>query len=126
MMLDNQTQKDVFVYRLVGGIGLALSTILAAWAVHLTFSRIPAMREILVEFDMTLPAATRLAFRVPWLPVAVCSLSVVLGLLAVFSMRRVAIASCWITVLLSLGALALFEYAIGLSFYRLINSMTGA
>lgn len=120
-----QEPMAVFLYRLLAGIGLAISAILAAWSIHLASARIPAMREVLVDFDMTPPAAARLAFMAPWLPAAICSISFVLGVIAVFSIRRVALASSWVTAMLGLGTLVLFDNAISMSFSSLISSITG-
>ena len=84
------------------------------------------MREIVVDFEVTPPATMRLAFAVPWLPVVVSSLVVALGVLAIYSTRRVVLAWCWVLVLLSFGAVILFHQAVELSCCLRISSMTGA
>jgi len=122
--LDELQRQIRFLQQLLATIGLGCNLILAAVAAHLFWYRIPGMKEIIVDFDMELAAASQFVFSLPWLPLAVCVLGVILGVVALgFSQRRALLGS-WVVAVLGLGAVVFYNYALSQSYHRLIGSMT--
>ena len=124
-MTTDQKQIDVFVYRLLASIGCVMGAILAVYSAHLAFHRIPAVEASLRDFDLALPAMTLFVFRVPWLPLAVSFFGACFGGFAVFSVKKRAIASCWVAVLLGLALVLLVQHFLEAPLNQLMQSMGG-
>ncbi len=83
-----QERKDLFVYRLLGGISAGIGLLITFFAWELAVIRAPQIRELLMDFDAPLPPATETFLRVPWLPLIFALLTTLCGVAAVRFARR--------------------------------------
>jgi hypothetical protein len=122
-MNADQKKVDVFLYRLLGAIGTALGAILAGYSTYLSMHRIPGVESLLADFGARVPALTSFILRAPWLPMAVSWLAVGVGVLAIVSIHRAALASCWLLAVLSLALVLLTQYALELPMQELMHAL---
>jgi len=125
-MNADEQRADVFLYRLLGFIGTALGVLLVVCSAYLALDYIPTRKAFLRDFGAQTPVLTQFILRVPWVPMAVSWLGVCLGVVAIITIRRVALASCWAVVLLSLAVVLLARYAIELPMQTGMESIGGA
>ncbi|HRX87682.1 MAG TPA: hypothetical protein P5572_21865, partial [Phycisphaerae bacterium] len=120
-----RTGTSLFAYRLTAGIAAGLALLLTLHTCHLALVRIPAIRDVLADFDTTLPPLTVGLFHFPWLPAATALVALAATAAALFCTRRLLLVTAWILLLLSMAVTLVAQYALTAPLYRLIQSLTG-
>lgn len=118
------TDFERFRYRMHVLVAFGLGMLLSAYSTHLWLARIPRMREIFLDFDVTLPDFTALLLRVPWLPAAVAFLGLAAATAAAFRTSRQLLAAAYGLVVFALAAGLMGNYALIAPLDKLIGSMT--
>ena len=125
-MSDDQPQPlDVFLFKLLAGIGAVLAIILLPYVGFYIFQKIPQAAAVLRDFDTETPAVTSLVITLRWVFLAPAILGVIVGLVASFTVNRAALRVCWICVLLTIGSIVLMWQAVEAPITSIMSKLSG-
>jgi hypothetical protein len=116
--------KDLFVYRLLGGISAGVGLLITFFAWDLAVIRTPRIRELLMDFGEPLPPATETVLRVPWLPLAFALLTTLIGVASVLFVRRWLIALAYVACFMTVGIAWAGEYSLEAPFRWVMQAVS--
>ncbi len=124
-MDDKAELYNAYYYKLLVWVAMGLNVVIALYTAYLTFQRVPAMKPILDDLNTTMPTLTTIVIEARLLVFALPVVGVMLAAAALVAERRVVLSASWAFVVLSLAGVVLMWYAIDLTMYSLIKSLTG-
>jgi|GEM_PF-2056470 len=124
-MTDQQPSHDVFLFKLLAGIGMMLAIILLPYVGFYIFNKIPQSASVLEDFDVEMPAVTRLVLALRWGFFAPAVLGVLFGLIASMKVSRNALKACWVCVLLTIASVVLMWQAVEAPVASIMNKLSG-
>lgn len=122
---DQQPPLDVFLFKLLAGIGVVLAIILLPYVSFYIFQKVPQAAAILRDFDTETPVVTSLVISLRWAFFAPAVLGVIFGLIASFAVNRAALRTCWICVLLTIASVVLMWQAVEAPITSVMNQLSG-
>jgi hypothetical protein len=109
MNTNNATMnQDQFARRLLGSLAFGIALLTSAYGAYFAFLRGPTLWTMLLDFDVAIPRATRIALAWPWIPLVSGVVATVAAGWAWRSPRRSSLAAAYVltfaAVVLTLGA----------------------
>ena len=123
-MTDQQPSQDVFLFKLLAGIGMMLAIILLPYVGFYIFNKIPQSAAVLKDFDVEIPTITRLVLALRWGLFAPAVLGVFFGLIASMKVSRNTLKACWACVLLTIASVVLMWQALEAPMVSIINKLS--